>query len=190
MKIQRLRRRQVVVVDRRDRQEDDHVDRDVEEDLVQNVDVEVVVGEVREVDLPQLSKTMSKRKTKLAKSISMLEVDAIDGRLEERDLVEEDCVEEVGKAMVMCRCGGVMSLLTMARVDLEGTRALLPCQIIWSFHLKGVPSWGCSEVVGLSCRCVHAWSLVAMVKSCMIATVVVVVLSCRLCAHFPCALEP
>ena len=59
-----LKQRRVVVVDRRDRQEDDHVDRDVEEDLVQNVDVEVDVDKVREVDVLQLTKTMSKRTMK------------------------------------------------------------------------------------------------------------------------------
>ena len=73
----------------------------------------VVVDEVLEVDVPQLSKTMSKRKMKLAKLTSTLEVDAKDDRREERDLVEENCVEEVGKAMVMlvCRCGGVLLLV-------------------------------------------------------------------------------
>ena len=90
-----LRRRRVVVGDRRDRQEDDHVDRDVEEGLVQNVDVEVVVGEVREVDLPQLSRTMSKRKTKLAKSMSMLEVVAKRNHQVDEDLVEEEDVRKL-----------------------------------------------------------------------------------------------
>ena len=86
-----------------------------------------MVDEVLEVDVPQLSKTMSKRKMKLAKSMSMLEVDAKDDRREERDPVEEEDVEEIVQEMVMmCRCGGVVSL-NMARVDLEGTRALLPC---------------------------------------------------------------
>ena len=125
MKIQRLRRRQVVVVDRRDRQEDDHVDRDVEEGLVQNADVEEVVDEVLEVDVPQLSKTMSKRKTKLAKSMSMLEVVARGNRLVDEDLVEEEDVKEVGRKMVMmCRCGVVLSLY-MGRG--AGMVALLPC---------------------------------------------------------------
>ena len=70
-----------------------------------------------EVDAPQLSKTMSKRKMKLAKSMSTLEVDAKDDRREERGLVEEDCVEEVGKAMVMlmCRCGGVVLSLVATK---------------------------------------------------------------------------
>ena len=42
----------------------------------------------------------------------------------------------------------------------------------------GSPGWGCSEVVGsvTSSLSVHAWSLVAMVGSVMIATIVVVVL--------------
>ena len=42
----------------------------------------------------------------------------------------------------------------------------------------GSPGWGCSEVVGIvtSSLSVHAWSLVAMVGSVMIATIVVVVL--------------
>ena len=117
-----LRRRQVVDVDRRDRQEDDHVDRDVEEDLVQNVDVEVDVGALREVDVQQLSKTMSKRK---AKSMSMLEVDATDGRQGRKDLVEEGDVEEVVEQMVMSRCGCGGSSLLVRRV--AGTLALLPC---------------------------------------------------------------
>ena len=121
-----LRRRRVVVGDRRDRQEDDHVDRDVEEGLVQNVDVEVVVGEVREVDLPQLSKTMSKRKTKLAKSMSMLEVVARCCRPSQKDLVEENDVKVVRKEMVMCRCGVVLSLL-VAKGASGVTMALLPC---------------------------------------------------------------
>ena len=42
-------------------------------------------------------------------------------------LVEEDDVEEVGEQMLMSHCGGVVSLVTMVRVILEGTRALLPC---------------------------------------------------------------
>ena len=109
--------------------------------------------------------------------MSMSEVVARCCRPSRRDLVEEDDVEEVVEQMLISRCGCGGSLL-VCRGASGMTMALLPCQIIWSFHLKGVPSWGCSEVVGLSCRCVHAWSLVAMVKSCMIATVVVVVLSC------------
>ena len=123
-----LRRRRVVVEDRRDRQEDDHVDRDVEEDLVQNVDVEVVVDEVREVDLLQLSKTMSKRTMKLTKSMSMLEVVARGNRLVDEDLVEEEDVKEVGRKMVMmCRCGWGGSSLLVARGASGVTMALLPC---------------------------------------------------------------
>ena len=54
----------------------------------------------------------------------MLEVDAKGDRREERDLVEKGCVEEVDKEMVMmCRCGGVESLLVAREVGL----ALLPC---------------------------------------------------------------
>ena len=99
----------------------------VEEDLAKN-DVEVVVDEVLEVDVPQLSKTMSKRKMKLAKSMSMLEVDATNRHEEGMDLVVERCEEEVVQKMVMCRCGcGVESLTMDSRGDLDGTRALLPC---------------------------------------------------------------
>ena len=119
-----LRRRRLDVDDRRDCEEVVQEDR-VEEDLVKN-DVEVVVDEVLEVDVPQLSKTMSKRTMKLAKSMSMLEVDATDGRREEKDLVEENDVKVVRKEMVMCRCGVVLSL-DMGREDLGLTRALLPC---------------------------------------------------------------
>ena len=64
---------------------------------MQNDDVEVVVDEVLEVDVPQLSKTMSKRTMKLAKSMSMLEVVARGNRLVNEDLVEEEDVKEVGK---------------------------------------------------------------------------------------------
>ena len=126
LKTQLLRHRQVEVVDRRDRQEDDHVDRDVEEDLVQNVDVEVVVDEVREVDLLQLSKTMSKRTMKLAKSV--LVVDAKRCHLEDAGLVEEADVEEVGEKMVMmCRCGWGGSSLLANRGEPGVAMALLPC---------------------------------------------------------------
>ena len=121
LRTQLLRRRRVEDVDRRDRQEDDHVDRDVEEDLVQNVDVEVDVDEVLEVDVLQLSRTMSKRKTKLAKLMSR--VVAKWNRREDAGLVEEDDVEEVVEGIMMSRCGGVMSL-DMGRV---ATLALLPC---------------------------------------------------------------
>ena len=42
---------------------------------------------------------------------------------------------------------------------------------------EGCSGWGISEVIGvvMSSLSVHAWSLVAMVKSVMIATIVVVV---------------
>ena len=153
-----LRRRRRDVDDRRGCQEDVRIDHDVEEGLARNVDVEVVVDEVREVDLLQLSKTMSKKTMKLAKSISMLEVDAIDGRLEERDLVEEYCVEEVGKAMVMCRCGGVMSLCMGRGTEMD---ALLPCRkSVLKFALKGVPRWVDLKSLGLSShRSMHGrWS--------------------------------
>ena len=69
---QLLRHKRLDVEDRRRCEEVVQEDR-VEEDLAKN-DVEVVVDEVLEVDVPQLSKTMSKRKMKLAKSMSMLEV--------------------------------------------------------------------------------------------------------------------
>ena len=61
-----LRRRRRDVDDRRGCQEDVHVDHDVEEGLVRNVDVEVVVDEVREVDLLQLPR-MTKRTKKSVK---------------------------------------------------------------------------------------------------------------------------
>ena len=58
--------------------------------------------------------------------MSMSEVDATDGRREERDLVEEDDVKEVVRKMVimMCRCGWGGWSLDMGRV---ATLALLPC---------------------------------------------------------------
>ena len=102
------------------------VDRDVREDLVPNVDVEVDVGELREVDVQQLSKTMSKRTMKLAKSMS--EVDAKRCHLEDAGLVEEADVEEVGEKMVMmCHCGWGGSSLLVARGASGVTMALLPC---------------------------------------------------------------
>ena len=67
-----LRRRRLDVDDRRGCEEDLHVERDVKEGLVQNVDVEVIHDERRDVDL--LLSKMSKRTKKLAKSMSMLEV--------------------------------------------------------------------------------------------------------------------
>ena len=63
----------------------------------------------------------------MAKSMSTLEVDAKDHRREERDLVVEDCVEEVGKAMVMCRCGGAVLSLVVAKGGPGMAMALLPC---------------------------------------------------------------
>ena len=89
---------------------------------MQNADVEVDVDEVLEVDLLQLSKTMSKRTMKLAKSMS--EVVAKRCRLEDAGLVEEADVEEVGEKMVMSRCGWGGWSLDMGRV---ATLALLPC---------------------------------------------------------------
>ena len=105
-----------------------HVDRDVEEDLVQNVDVEVVVDEVREVDLLlQMSKTMSKRTMKLAKSMSRSKVVARCCRLEDEDLVEEDDVEgswqKDGDDVVVAWW---LSLL-VCRGASGVTMALLPC---------------------------------------------------------------
>ena len=60
--------------------------------------------------------------------MSMSEVDATDGRREERDLVEEDDVEEVVRKMVimMCRCGCGGSSLVRRGVPGVGV-ALLPC---------------------------------------------------------------
>ena len=140
-----LRRRQVEVV-HADRVEEVDVGY-VEEGQVQNVDVEVV-EEDREDDPDQVMLMTTAKTMKLAKSMSTLEVGAKDDRLGQRDLVEEDDVEEVVQEMLMSRCGGVvMSLLTMGR-GVPGIGALLPCQI--PGPLKGVPRWGCSEVVGLS----------------------------------------
>ena len=121
---QMLRPERRDVDDRRGYEEVVPDDRVEEEDQVQNDDVEEVVDEVLEVDVPQLSRTMSKRKTKLAKSMSMLEVVARGNRLVDEDLVEEEDVKEVGRKMVMCRCGVVLSLY-MGRG--AGMVALLPC---------------------------------------------------------------
>ena len=118
------RHRRLGVEDRRRCEEVVQEDR-VEEDLAKN-DVEAVVDEVLEVDVPQPSKTMSKRTMKLAKSMSMSEVVAKRGHQEDVDLVEGNDVKVVHKEMVMCRCGGVLSL-DMGREDLGLTRALLPC---------------------------------------------------------------
>ena len=117
-----LRHRRLDVEDRRRCEEVVQEDR-VEEGLAKN-DVEVVVDEVLEVDVLQLSKMMSKKKMTLAKSMSMLEVVARGNRLVDEDLVEEEDVKEVGNAMVMCRCGVVLSLC-MGRG--AGMVALLPC---------------------------------------------------------------
>ena len=107
-----LRRRQVEVV---------HADR-VEEGLGPNVDEEVVDAD-REDDLEQLM-WMTARTMKWAKSMSMSEVDATDGRREERDLVEEEDVEVVVQKISMSHCGcGGESLLVAREVGL----ALLPC---------------------------------------------------------------
>ena len=59
--------------------------------------------------------------------MSMLEVVARPSRREDADLVEEEDVKVVGKEMVMCRCGGVMSLMMDSREDPGLTGALLPC---------------------------------------------------------------
>ena len=157
----------------------------VEEGLAQNVDVEVV-DEDREDDPDQVMLMTTAKTMKLAKKMSMSKVEAKRCHQVGKDLVDEGCVEEVDRKMVMCRCGGVVMSLTMAsREDLDGTRALLPCQMVPGFHLKGVPRWGCSEVVGLSCHCVHAWSSMLAVESVlMIATVVVVVLLPLMLAPF------
>ena len=79
-------------------------DRVEEEDQVQNDDVEVVVDEVREVDL--LLSKMSK--TRSVKSMSMLEAVARCCRPGQKDLVEEEDVEVVVQKILMshCDCGG------------------------------------------------------------------------------------
>ena len=110
----------------------------VVEGLGPNVDEEVVDAD-REDDLEQAMSMTTARTMKLAKSVSV--VDARQNREVDMDLVEKEDVKEVGKAMVMGRCGGVMSLVTMGRGP-RGIRALLPCQMVLGFHLKGVPSWG------------------------------------------------
>ena len=90
-----------------------------EEDQVQNDDVEVVVDEVREVDLllPKMSKTKTMQ-------MSRSKVEAKRCHQVGKDLVDEGCVEEVDRKMVMlmCRCGGVVLVGRGA-----GTVALLPC---------------------------------------------------------------
>ena len=55
------------------------------------------------------------RTMKLAKSMSMLEVVARGNRLVDEDLVEEENVKEVGRKMVMCRCGCGVESLCMGR---------------------------------------------------------------------------
>ena len=122
---QLLRHRRLDVEDRRGCEEVVPDDRVEEEDQVQNDDVEEVVDEVLEVDVPQLSRTMSKRKMKLAKSMS--EVDARQNREVDMDLVEKEDVKEVGNAMVMCRCGWGGWSLCMGRGASGVTMALLPC---------------------------------------------------------------
>ena len=119
LKLQMLRRRRLDVDDRRGCEEVLQMTV-CEEGLVKNVDGEVVVDEVLEVDL--LLSKMSKTKSV---QMSMLEVVAKRGRREDADHVVKDDVEEVVQKMVMmCRCGGVVSLM-VGRV--AGTLALLPC---------------------------------------------------------------
>ena len=124
MKLVQLLRHRLVDIVRRGCVEvvqNDHV----EEDLEPNVD-EVVVDEVLEVDL--LLSMMSKR-TKKSVKMSTLKFVARWNRLEDADLVVKNCVDVVGRKMVivMCRCGGVMSLLMESREDPGLTGALLPC---------------------------------------------------------------
>ena len=123
LKIQRLRRRQVV----------DHADLvvvvdvgPVVEGLGPNVDEEVA-EEDREDDPDQVMLMTTARTMKLAKSMSRSKVEAKRCHQVGKDLVDEGCIEEVDKEMVMmCRCGVVLSL-DMGRGDLGLTRALLPC---------------------------------------------------------------
>ena len=193
LKTQLLRHRRVEVV-RRDRVEDVQDDHE-EEDLEPNVDVEVVVDEVLEVDLLQLSKTMSKRTMKLAKSMSMLEVDAIDGRLEERDLVEEDCVEgswqSDGDGDASLWLGWLVVVGMQRGVGCDDGSATMSKWVL-EFRSEGCSKLGCSEVVGESLSSPCMLSLVIMVSS-MFATVVVVVLlaaSCRCTLFYWMHLEP
>ena len=118
---QLLRRRLVVVhADRVEEVEGGYV----EEGQVQNVDEEVA-EEDREDDPDQVTLMTTAKTMKLAKKMSMSKVDARRCREEGMDLVVERCEEEVVQKMVMmCRCGGVMSLLVGRGA---GTVALLPC---------------------------------------------------------------
>ena len=126
LKSQMLRPERRDVVVRRGRQEDVHVDHDVEEGLVQNVGVEVVVDEVLEVDLllPTMSKTKTMQMSMLTKKVDV----AKDDRLEDVDRVVKSDVDVVGKEMLMmCRCGwGGLSLL-VCRGEPGVAMALLPC---------------------------------------------------------------
>ena len=91
---------------------------------MQNVDEEVA-EEDREDDPDQVTLMTTAKTMKLAKKMSMSKVDARRCREEGMDLVVERCEEEVVQKMVMmCRCGGVMSLLVGRGA---GTVALLPC---------------------------------------------------------------
>ena len=91
------------------------------------------------------------------------------------DLVEENDVEEVVRKMVivMCRCGGVGRQRGAWCGHSSAT-------MLNSERSEGCSGWVDSEVVGLS---VHAWSLVAVVKSVMITTIVVVVVLLPLMCH-------
>ena len=92
----------------------------VVEGLGPNVDEEVVDAD-REDDLEQAMLMTTARTMRLAKSRS--EVVARCCRPSQKDLVEEDDVEEVVEQMLISRCGCGGSL-DMGRV---ATLALLPC---------------------------------------------------------------
>ena len=170
LRTQLLRRRQVEVV---------HADLvvgvdvgPVVEGLGPNVDEEVV-EEDREDDLEQVMLMTTARTMKLAKSV--LEVVARCCRQGRRDLVEEGRDEEVGQKMMICRCGwgGVVDDGQQRAPGDPGSATMLNPE-----GSDGCSGRGCSEVIGVvtSSLSVHAWSLVAMVGSVMIATIVVVVL--------------
>ena len=112
---------------------------------MQNVDVEEIHDERRDVDflLSKMSKTM--QMSMLTKTVDV----ARDGRLEDADLVVERCVDEVVPKMVMSHCGGVVSLME-SREDPGLTGALLPCWIPRASDQEsdGCSGWVDSDVVG------------------------------------------
>ena len=123
----------------------------VEEGLGPNVDVEVV-EEDRKDDPEQVMLMTTARTMKLAKSMSRVVARCC--HQEGKGLVEEDCVEEIDRKMVMmCRCGGGGVVVADGKqrgpgVD-QGSATMSNCSRIWS---EGCSKLGISEVVGLLCR--------------------------------------